>query len=158
MYKDRVGDESWSSTEPPWESREDLLLTPPTDQAQLEADWQALQHPVPEDGCCPKVSDEKLREFVLGVLEGSLYTSDQVRDRNLLSMVFLPLALGALNGWREDQLKEIGVLYAPMSAALPRSINGYPIFGEFCLLNKDDWARASKAIHREWSRRQKIEI
>lgn len=158
MYKEQVGDESWRSTEPPWESHEDLLLTPPTDQAQLEADWRALQHPVPEGGQVPNLSDEKLREFVLGVLDGSLYTSDQVRQQELLSMVFLPLALGALKDWSTEQVKEIGVLYAPMSAALPRSINGYPIFGEFRLLNKDDWARASKAIHREWSRRQKIEI
>ena len=64
-----------------------------------------------------------------------------------------------LNSTEYDaKLLDIGVLYARMSQALPRAINGNPIFGEVRVLHKDDWARASSAISRECARRANLEI
>jgi len=106
----------------------------------------------------PRVSKEKLKEFVLGVLDGTLFVSAQVKDKKILPIVFLPLALGGFEGWKESQVKNIGVFYARMSSALPRGINGYPCFPEMRILHQEDWARAAHAIQREHSRREKIEI
>lgn len=158
MYKMGVADKPWDKFTPAWGPSEDLLLEPAPVQEQLEADWAAVRGREPIDQDIPHVSEERLREFVLGVLDGTLYTSNQVRREQDIPLVFLPVAFGGFKDWTEDALKKVGVLYAPMSAALPRSINGYPMFTEVRVLHRDDWARASKAIHRELSRREKLEI
>lgn len=53
-----------------------------------------------------------------------------------------------------DNLKEnFGVLYAEMSTAMPRSVNGYPIFSSMGVLNRTDWQRLLAAIRREEERK-----
>lgn len=104
------------------------------------------------------MSDNQLREFVRGVLNGSLFLSVQVRQQRDVPVVFMPIALGAFSDWPEEKLKDIGVFYARMSAALPRSLNGNPMFAEVRYLHKEDWARASKTLSREWSRWQDLEV
>ena len=148
----------WDKFDPEWGPRENLLLERPQVEDQLEADWRALRGREPGDDPIPRMSDEKLRDFVVGVLNGSLYTSAQIRDPSLIPMVFLPVALGAFKDWSEDQLKEIGVIYAPMTSAMPRSVNGEPIFAEMRIMHREDWARAYKAICRESARQKDIEI
>jgi hypothetical protein len=105
-----------------------------------------------------RMSDNQLREFVQGVLSGTLFLSVQVHQQRDIPVVFMPLALGALTEWSEEKLKDVGVFYARMSAALPRSYNGNPMFTEVRFLHKDDWARASKTLSREWSRWQDLEV
>lgn len=148
----------WSCFEPSWEIDEKLLLREPPVEKTLEADWKALRGDTTPEGSLPRMSDEKLREFVVGVLDGTLFISAQVRDPELLPVIFMPIGMGALKGWTDEQMKEIGVLYAPMSSALERSINGYPFLTEVRFMHREDWARASKALDREWTRRKEIEI
>lgn len=52
----------------------------------------------------------------------------------------------------------LGVIYAYYKDALPRSINGYPIFGSCCLLHKEDWKIVRAAIVREQERMKDIDI
>lgn len=104
------------------------------------------------------MSDKQLREFVQGVLSGTLFLSVQVHQPRDIPVVFMPLALGALSAWPEEKLKDIGVFYARMKTALPRSYNGNPMFTEVGYLHKDDWARASITLSREWSRWQELEV
>ena len=154
-----MGGKPWDKFDPTWGPSEKLLLVPPSVEAQLEADWKVLQGQDPEDELhIAHMSEARLKEFVLGVLDGSLYTSQDVREEKLIPIVFMPIALGALKDFSEEKLKEVGGLYARMSTAFPRSINGHPMFWEVGLVHRDDWARAWKAIHRERTRRTEMEV
>jgi len=61
-------------------------------------------------------------------------------------------------GFGNTRLQNIGVIYEYISKAGPRSINGYPCFFSFRILNKADWLRAHAAIVRELKRREDMEI
>jgi hypothetical protein len=54
--------------------------------------------------------------------------------------------------------QNLGVIWEWMAKAGPRSINGYPIFFSCRLMHRDDWTRAEKAILREQTRRESIEL
>lgn len=63
-----------------------------------------------------------------------------------------------LSGFHLGRLSDIGLIYEDLGKAGPRSINGYPIFWSFCILNKSDWERARKAIASELKRREDMEV
>lgn len=111
-----MSEKSW--TEPPWGPNAALLLKKPTVQETLEADWAALRGTAAPEGELPRLSEEKLREFVLGVLEGTLYTSAQVSTPEMVRLVFLPIALGALKDWTEEQRKN-PANHAPPTWVIP---------------------------------------
>lgn len=60
---------------------EDLLLEPLPLEAQLEKDLQTLRPDVGVDGPIPRMSKAELKDFVLGVLDGRYFTSDQIEKR-----------------------------------------------------------------------------
>jgi hypothetical protein len=53
-------------------------------------------------------------------------------------MVFMPIALGAFSEYSEEARKDIGMVYEYLDKAGPRSINGYPIFFSFRVVNVKD--------------------
>jgi hypothetical protein len=105
------------------------------------------------------MTDEEMRDFVLGFSDGAITVSTEVPD-NLLAIVFMPLALGALADAPKTYIQEIGVLYADRRRhkMVQRSVNGHPIFVEFAVMSRPDWERARVAIKRELERRKTIEI
>ncbi len=137
------------------ESSKNLLLVPPTLEDELEASWRTLEG---DPEYVPRRTDEELRKFVRECLANAIFLSSSVRDQKLLPMVFLPLALGAFQGWPKEELENIGVLYAYWHKAMPRSINGYPIFSELYMLHREDWAKVSLTLEREQSRLDNIDI
>jgi len=106
----------------------------------------------------PEQTDDELRAFVDDVLSGRVFTSAQVPNEADLPLVFMPIALGCYADVPEEQLKEIGVLYAPMKAAAPRTINGLPMFFEVRALSRADWKRAREALIAEQERRKTIPL
>lgn len=40
----------------------------------------------------------------------------------------------------------MGGFSSPMSAALPRSVNGYPIFMETAMVHREDWEKIHKLL------------
>ena len=54
----------------------------------------------------------------------------------------------------EEKIKDIGCIWEHISEAGPMSINNYPIFMSCHLMNKNDWARAIKAIDHELKLRE----
>lgn len=66
----------------------------------------------------------------------------------LLGSVFLPLGLGGLADWSHEQVETIGTVYEYMSEAGPQSINGYPMFFSFRLLNRGDFEKLTAAVAR----------
>ena len=123
----------------------------------LSASWDTLREAL----VLPRMSDDDLRRFV------DDFTSDRIfSDRhfapgtppNIVTMVFMPLALGALSNYAPESLSVIGLFWEYTSAALPRGINGYPMFGSVRMMHREDFDRAKVAIQRETERRKAIEV
>lgn len=138
---------------------DNLTLNPATVEEQLDADWSTLQATAEPIKPLQQMSKMELKKFVLDFLAGGIFTSAQIRDTNLISVVFLPLSLGALGNFSDEALKDVGIVWAYMSETLgTRSINGYPFFRACRFMHKEDWARASAAIARETARQEEIEV
>jgi len=117
-------------------------------QEEVEESWSDIQEPA-----IPRLTDAALADFVLAYCDGKILTSANVRQLNLLPMIFMPIALGALSDFSERTLGKIGVIWEYYSAAGPRGVNGYPTFFSCRLMRVEDWERAVKAIDRELERR-----
>ena len=105
----------------------------------------------------PALSKEALKEFVLGVIGGSIFTSAHIREHDLemIGTIFMPIVFGGLAGVDASTL---GVIYSELSEAGPRGVNGYPTFFSMRLMNTTDWKRCLKAIEKEEKRQAEIEI
>lgn len=103
----------------------------------------------------PSMSPEKLKEFVMGVVDGRIFTDRHVRHPKDMTQVFMALNFMDPKALRVD---DIGVIWEWMSEAGPRSINGMPMFMSFRMMNRSDAARAWKAIEREQKRREGFEV
>jgi len=58
------------------------------------------------------------------------------------------------DGWAAD----VGAIIGSMKDAMPRGINGYPMFGSVRLIHKDDWERIYAAFRREQDRAQSLVV
>lgn len=159
MSKTSVPKEDWPSF-PDERKMDNLTLNPATVEEQLDADWSTLQataeEPVKQ---LQRMSKAELKKFVLDSLAGDIFTSAQMRDTNLMTLVFLPLGLGALHNFEPEALKDVGIVWAYMNETFGnRSINGYPFFKACRFMHKDDWAKASAALAREQARLEEIEV
>ena len=91
---------------------------------------------------------EELKQLAIDIYKGRVFTDRQVKDNNDLLMIFLPLALGAFNTHdldniqkeaKEKEISNIVMIYEYMDKAMSRGINGYPCFGSFHMLFKDEY-------------------
>lgn len=154
-----MASDPWPPFDGPEYGTEDLLLKSlpkKTEEDEIASSWQALDSKTTED--LPSQSTEQLQQLVRGILEGTIFTSAQVRQPDLIGSVFLPISLGGLSGLSKRQIDQVGVIYGPMDSALPRSINGYPMLTSAGLLNKSDWARVEAAVLREQANRDNIKV
>lgn len=101
------------------------------------------------------MTDDELRQFVLGVVDGHIFTSAHIPDdeNRMLSMVFMPLLFA-----QELDLTDVGIVWEWVKDAGPRGINGMPCFFSMRLMKSADWARARAAIIAETDRRKSIPI
>jgi len=83
-------------------------------------------------------TDQELKELAMGMHSGTVFSNMHLRkgDENMMSMIFMPLALGALSKMTEEEISDVGLIYEHLSAAGPRGINGYPTFFSFNILTK----------------------
>lgn len=105
------------------------------------------------------MSEDDLRAFVDDLVSGHIFTSAHLNSQpDLVPMVFLPIALGALSKWSATGLNNLGVVWERMDKAGPTSINGYPTFFSMHLMHREDWVIAAAAANREHERRKAIEL
>lgn len=79
-----------------------------------------------------RLSAEALAHLAVDVVEGRVFIAN---DPEAVRLSFGLLI--ALVDW-DDVAESIGAIYAPMDKALPRSINGYPMFTSMQVLHLDD--------------------
>ncbi len=107
-----------------------------------DAETRALAPPA----IYPSLTEEKVREYARAILEGHLFSEAHIRPqdaRAVMSMVFMPLALG---DWSPEVIGAMeknppGMCFAWMKDTFPRSINGYPIFSSCFFLSREDTER-----------------
>jgi hypothetical protein len=116
-------------------------------------DIQLRANAEPYDWSKSRLTDEEVKEFALGIYRNEIFTEYHIREsdvKNLICMIFLPLALGAFSDPEEHgalQKSPPGMCYARYRNAegrdqtFPRSINGYPIFSSCAFLSKEDTVR-----------------
>jgi len=80
------------------------------------------------------VERQELKKLALDIDEGRVFGTWNVNptDREIIPSIFMPLALGA------ELTEGAAHLYEYLTEALPRCINGYPIFTSFRTLTKED--------------------
>jgi len=131
-------------------------IPPGPESGDLQGAWNDLKEALN----LPKLTDDKLREFIDDFVSNRIFTTAHLRDSqaDMIPNIFLPLALGCFSKTQPESLDQIGVIYEYYEKASPRSINGLPIFFSFHMLHIDDWERAKPAIEKEMERRKNIEL
>lgn len=89
----------------------------------------------------PSLPEQELAQLAKDIATNLVFTSDHIpREQwdNTLGMVFMPIVLGAFSEYSEEARKDIGMVYEYYDKAGPRSINGYPIFFSFRIVNVKD--------------------
>jgi hypothetical protein len=83
-------------------------------------------------------SEAELRKLAAEIIDNVVFTDRHIRkeDRDMFEMIFLPVALG--DSRVRSTLQSSGMIYEYWEKALPRSINGYPIFMGFDSVLKKD--------------------
>jgi len=89
------------------------------------------------------MTDEAVQTLALRIFKHEVFTSDHVadHDQNLLQSIFLCLPFMDKETIKEMQTNNIQMLWAEMSSALSRSINGYPIFTSMGMADESDRKR-----------------
>lgn len=126
------------------------------DPNELQASWNDLK----EGLTLPPMSNDELRKFVDDFVSGRLFSSAHLKANEMkdVGLIFLPVAMGALSKYNPDSLDSIGLIFEYLDQALPRGINGRPMFTSCRFMGKPDWERARQAIIREEERRGSIEV
>lgn len=109
---------------------------------------------VPKGGSYQHKSDEVIREIAQGMYRGEIFTSMQISGNTSLEMVFMPLIFMNEMQLRDIQESNIVHFFAYMSEAMPRSINGNPIFSSCYMLNQTD---TNKVIEKYNSLKEAVE-
>ena len=117
-------------------------------RADMTGDW-AVGALKPKS--IPSLSEEALTQLAKDIATNLVFTSDHIRREewdNILGMVFMSIVLGAFSDYTEEARKDIGMIYEYYDKAGPRSINGYPTFFSFRILNVKDrlivWEKVEK--------------
>lgn len=84
--------------------------------------------------------DAELKQLAQDIYDQKVFTSAHVSrgEQYNIAMIFMPIALGAFKGYTQEDLEDLGLMYEYYSEAMPRGINGMPIFPSVRLLNKLD--------------------
>lgn len=86
----------------------------------------------------PLKSKQFLKELAQQVYRGEVFTSFQIQNPNDISSVFMPLMLMSPDMGQGIHQDKPCMFYASMKDALPRGINGYPMFGSVAYLTREE--------------------
>lgn len=91
-------------------------------------------------------SDSELKVLASDIFDGKIFTNRHLPNDGLdnMEMVFMPIALGAFSKLTDEECNDIGLIYEYLDKASPRSVNGYPTFMSFHVLNVREFEKMSK--------------
>ena len=85
-------------------------------------------------------SNEKLKQIAVDLFDGKIFCDRHIPEgeQYMLASIFMPIALSGLPDISDEKIRDMAFLFEYNSQAMPRSINGYPIFGSVQYLNKKE--------------------
>ena len=83
-------------------------------------------------------TDDELKQLAVEIFDGKVFTDRHCNRSSDISMVFMPIILGAFSNMTEEERTDIGMIYEYLSEAGPRSCNGMPMFTSLRYLSKND--------------------
>lgn len=97
---------------------------------------------------------QRLNAIAHGIISGTIFTDRHVRDKEMLPMVFIPLALMDEKGRELFLAEKPDLVYEELHKAAPSSINGYPIFFSLKFLNTAETTVVLRMVRRSifWTR------
>lgn len=89
-----------------------------------------------KNGPCPSRTSEDLKQIAIDLQAGRIFTNRHIPNPNDIGMVFMVLMFMD----QKDQYipESIGLVFEYYSKAMPRSINGMPMFTSMHYLNIED--------------------
>jgi len=107
-----------------------------------------------------RMSKEDLKQFIFDLCDGKIFSSTQLPEgqTNLLGMIFMPLALGALSSFPKEEIEKIGCVWEYLAKASEMGVNGYPCFFSCRLMHKEDLGIARREAAKELVRRANTEM
>lgn len=94
------------------------------------------------------MTPEELRGLAVDVVDGRVFTSDQV-ETEMLRSVFMAVHFmnqETIDKWENEPENAPALLYEYISEAGPMAINGYPVFTSFRILLAADTALFRKYV------------
>ena len=105
----------------------------------------------------PRTEDE-MNQLAVNIMESRIFTSDMLGPdtEQMLSMVFVPVMF--IDRKSKDRMLEhdITLFYENYAVALPRGVNGYPMFMSMKMLNRADHARLNKKLVKMYKLREQL--
>lgn len=95
----------------------------------------------------PARTEEEIARLAEHIIGGRVYSVDEVAQSQprLVPMVFLPLGLGGLNGYRREQLSRLfAFAIFGEDKTSGQAINGWPIFFSMQIWRRQDAVKAYK--------------
>ena len=83
-------------------------------------------------------SNNELRKLAVDIFKGMVFTDRHVQIKEDVPRVFMPMALMGRQQVEDFQKKSPGLIYEYMDKALPKSINGMPMFLSFRFLSIEE--------------------
>lgn len=95
-----------------------------------------------------EMSQEEIIQFAKDLIANKYWMTDQMRpneQESMLMMIFLPLAMMSPEQHKEFVKEKPAILFGKLKDAMPRSINGYPIFHTMGYLTTPQYVAVRKA-------------
>ena len=101
-------------------------------------------------------TDKELKEIALGINSGTIISSMTVRNEEM-SSVFIPLALMDAKQFKKFVDMKPGMVYEHIDQAMPRSVNGMPMFTSIQILDLDEYHKLIEIINelKKWLSNEK---
>lgn len=93
-------------------------------------------------------TEEEIKKIAEDLYRGYIFTDRHVENKEDIPSVFMSLCMLDKEGIDKLKNMDIGMIYEYIDKAMPRSINGMPIFFSFNILNKDDTKRVIDRYNR----------
>lgn len=81
-------------------------------------------------------TEKEIKQLAYDIFKGLVFTNAHCKDIDLIPIVFAPLSFMDRKMIKAFEKEKPALFYEYMDKALPKSINGYPVFGSMRYLSE----------------------
>lgn len=85
-------------------------------------------------------ADNELKQIAVDIFDSKIFCDRHIPKEEFerIRQVFMPIILGAFKDMSVEEFMDIGLIYEYYSKALPRGINGMPMFTSLQILSQEE--------------------